>query len=45
MFAKLRNRAFGVFGESPPSLPRMRLGPENSLDNPLMVLLICCPVG
>lgn len=37
MFAKLRNRAFGVFGESPPSLPRMRLGPENSLDNPLML--------
>lgn len=37
MLTKLKNWATRLFGEPPPSLSRMRLGPENNLDNPLMV--------
>lgn len=38
MLSKLKNWTLSIFREPPPSLPRMRLGPENRPDNPLMVL-------
>jgi hypothetical protein len=40
MMFDLRDWAYSVFRQSPPSLPRMRLGPENCLHNPLMVLAV-----
>jgi hypothetical protein len=39
MLTKLRDWALGALQGSPPSLPRMRLGPDDCQHNPLMVCL------